>query len=46
MRHSENRHFILKGIVALVVIFMVVVAFVDFTPAQQPVEKTVVYGQK
>jgi len=46
MHRSENRHFILKGIIAVVVIFMVVVAFVDFTPESKPVEKTVVYGQK
>ena len=43
---KESNHFLLKVVLGIVVLFLIVVAFKDFTPAQKPVEKTVVYGQK
>lgn len=43
---KESNHFLLKVVLGIVVLFLVVVAVKDFTPAQTPVEKTVVYGQK
>jgi hypothetical protein len=43
---KESNHFLLKVVLGIVVLFLIVVAVKDFTPAQTPVEKTVVYGQK
>ena len=43
---KENNHLLLKAVIGIIVLFLVVVAVKDFTPAQTPVEKTVVYGQK
>lgn len=43
---KENKHLLLKTVVGMIVLFLIVVAVKDFTPAQTPVEKTVVYGQK
>jgi hypothetical protein len=43
---KESNHFLLKLVLGIVVLFLIVVAVKDFTPAQTPVEKTVVYGQK
>ena len=37
---------ILVALLGVVVIFLIVVGVKDFMPAQTPVEKTVVYGQK
>lgn len=44
--HQEKKHWILKAIVGVVVIFLLTVMFKDFTPAQTTVEKTITYGQK
>lgn len=43
---KESNHFLLKVVLGIVVLFLIVVAVKDFTPAQTPVEKTVVYEQK
>lgn len=44
--YREHNHLILKIIVGIVALFLVAVAFMDFTPVSTPMEKTVVYGQK
>ena len=41
-----KKHFILKIMLGVCVLFLVLVAVKDWAPTQKQVEKTVVYGQK
>ena len=43
---KESKHLVLKVVLGIIVLFLIVVAVKDFTPAQMAIEKTVVYGQK
>ena len=43
---QEKKHIVLKIILGICVLFLVLVAVKDWTPAQTQIEKTVVYGQK
>jgi hypothetical protein len=42
---KESKHLVLKVVLGIIVLFMIVVAVKDFTPAQTAIEKTVVYVQ-
>jgi len=43
---KENKHWIAKIVIGVVVVFLVAVAFWDFSPTPAQVEQRVVYGQK
>lgn len=43
-QNNTNRHFLLKIIGVLIVLFLVFVAVTDYAPESELVEKTVVYG--
>lgn len=45
MRYKEEKkHYILKLLLILIAVFFIAVAFMDFTPLVQTVEKEVVNG--
>lgn len=43
---KENKHWIAKIMIGAVVVFLVAVAFLDFSPTPKQIEQRVVYGQK
>ena len=43
---KENKHILLKIIILALAAFLTAVAFMDFTPTQKAVEKTIFYTDK
>ena len=46
LQNSKIKSRLVGGVLIIIVLFLGVMAFNDFTPEQKPVEKTVAYGQK